>query len=116
MPIDPAMLAKSIATLTDLDPTRDLAATLDQAVVAAKQLFMVDAAGIMLADADGRLRWAAPPTRSPRPWKTTRKPSPPAPACRPLPAAGRRSSVTPPWSPAGARSPWPLSSCRSALG
>jgi hypothetical protein len=35
MPIDPAMLAKSIATLTDLDPERDLAATLDQAVVAA---------------------------------------------------------------------------------
>jgi transcriptional regulator with GAF, ATPase, and Fis domain len=59
MPIDPAMLAKSIATLTDLDPTRDLAATLDQAVVAAKQLFMVDAAGIMLADAQGRLRWAS---------------------------------------------------------
>jgi putative methionine-R-sulfoxide reductase with GAF domain len=59
MPIDPAMLAKSIATLTDLDPELDLAATLEQAVVAAKQLFAVDAAGIMLADADGRLRWAS---------------------------------------------------------
>jgi putative methionine-R-sulfoxide reductase with GAF domain len=59
MPIDPSMLAKSIATLTDLDPERDLAATLEQAVVAAKQLFEVDAAGIMLADADGRLRWAS---------------------------------------------------------
>jgi GAF domain-containing protein len=59
MPIDPAMLAKSIATLTDLAPERDLAATLDQAVVAAKQLFGVDAAGIMLADADGKLRWAS---------------------------------------------------------
>ena len=59
MPIDPALLAKSIATLTDLDPQRDLAATLEQAVVAAKQLFEVDAAGIMLADADGRLRWAS---------------------------------------------------------
>jgi putative methionine-R-sulfoxide reductase with GAF domain len=59
MPIDPALLAKSIATLTDLDPQRDLAATLEQAVVAAKQLFVVDAAGIMLADADGRLRWAS---------------------------------------------------------
>ncbi|HEX5877012.1 MAG TPA: GAF and ANTAR domain-containing protein [Actinomycetota bacterium] len=59
MPIDPSMLAKSIATLTDLDPERDLAATLDQAVVAAKQLFAVDAAGIMLADADGKLRWAS---------------------------------------------------------
>jgi putative methionine-R-sulfoxide reductase with GAF domain len=59
MPIDPALLAKSIATLTDLDPKRDLASTLEQAVVAAKQLFEVDAAGIMLADADGRLRWAS---------------------------------------------------------
>ena len=59
MPIDPSMLAKSIATLTALDPERDLAATLEQAVVAAKQLFAVDAAGIMLADADGRLRWAS---------------------------------------------------------
>jgi putative methionine-R-sulfoxide reductase with GAF domain len=53
------MLANSIATLTDLDPERDLAATLEQTVVAAKQLFEVDATGIMLADADGRLRWAS---------------------------------------------------------
>jgi putative methionine-R-sulfoxide reductase with GAF domain len=59
MPIDPATLAKSIATLTDLDPERDLAATLEHAVVAAKQLFEVDAVGIMLGDADGRLRWAS---------------------------------------------------------
>jgi len=59
MPIDPAMLATSIATLTDLDPEQDLAATLDQTVVAAKQLFAVEAAGIMLADAEGRLRWAS---------------------------------------------------------
>jgi hypothetical protein len=59
MPIDPALLAKSIATLTDLHPERDLAGTLEQAVVAAKQLFEVDAAGIMLADAEGRLRWAS---------------------------------------------------------
>jgi len=59
MPIDPALLAKSIATLTDLDPERDLTGTMEQAVVAAKQLFMVDAAGIMLADAEGKLRWAS---------------------------------------------------------
>jgi hypothetical protein len=59
MPIDPALLAKSIATLSDLDPERDLASTLEQAVVAAKQLFEVDAAGIMLADAAGKLRWAS---------------------------------------------------------
>ena len=59
MPIDPALLAKSIATLTDLEPERDLASTLEQAVLAAKQLFMVDAAGVMLADNDGNLRWAS---------------------------------------------------------
>jgi hypothetical protein len=36
MPIDPSMLAKSIGTLTDLDPQRDLAKTLQDAVVAAQ--------------------------------------------------------------------------------
>jgi GAF domain-containing protein len=59
MPIDPGMLAKSIGTLTDLHPDQDLPATLQQAVVAAKQLFDADAAGIMLTDADGNLRWAS---------------------------------------------------------
>jgi hypothetical protein len=59
MPIDPSMLAKSIGILTDLDPQRDLAKALQDVVVAAKQLFDVDAAGVMLADADGQLRWAS---------------------------------------------------------
>jgi GAF domain-containing protein len=59
MPIDPAMLAKSIGTLTDLQPDQDLAATLQQAVQAAKQLFDADAAGVMLVDVDGTLRWAS---------------------------------------------------------
>jgi GAF domain-containing protein len=59
MPIDPSMLAKSIGTVTDLNPHRDLVATLQQAVIAAKQLFDADAAGVMLADADGQLRWAS---------------------------------------------------------
>jgi GAF domain-containing protein len=59
MPIHPALLANSIATLADLDPERDLASTLHQAVVVAKQLFAVDAAGVMLADHDGKLRWAS---------------------------------------------------------
>jgi GAF domain-containing protein len=59
MPIDPASLARSIAALAALDPAADLAVTLDQAVVAAKQLFAVDAAGLMLADAEGKLRWAS---------------------------------------------------------
>jgi GAF domain-containing protein len=59
MPIDPAMLAKSIGTLTDLHPDQDLPATLQQAVIAAKQLFDADAAGVMLVDIDGQLRWAS---------------------------------------------------------
>jgi hypothetical protein len=59
MPIDPAMLAKSIGTLTDLHPEQDLAATVQQAVQAAKQLFDADAAGIMLVDIDSQLRWAS---------------------------------------------------------
>jgi GAF domain-containing protein len=59
MPIDPSMLAKSIGTLTDLHPDQDLPATLHHAVVAAKSLFDADAAGVMLVDLDGRLRWAS---------------------------------------------------------
>src|SRR5215204_3942724 len=59
MPIDPSMLAKSIGTLTDVHPELDLAETLQQAVQAAKQLFEADATGVMLADIDGRLRWAS---------------------------------------------------------
>ena len=59
MPIDPSMLAKSIGTLTDVHPELDLPATLHHAVVAAKSLFDADAAGVMLVDLDGRLRWAS---------------------------------------------------------
>jgi GAF domain-containing protein len=59
MPIDPSMLAKSIGTLTDLHPDQDLPATLQQAVLAAKSLFDADAAGVMLVDLGGNLRWAS---------------------------------------------------------
>jgi GAF domain-containing protein len=59
MPIGPAMLAKSIGTLTDLQPQQDLVLTMQQAVLAAKQLFDADAAGVMLVDLDGSLRWAS---------------------------------------------------------
>jgi GAF domain-containing protein len=59
MPIDPSTLAKSIGTLTDLHPDQDLAVTLQQAVQAAKSLFDADAAGVMLVDVDGALRWAS---------------------------------------------------------
>ena len=45
--------------LTDLQPDQDLAVTLQQAVTAAKQLFDADAAGVMLVDVDGSLRWAS---------------------------------------------------------
>jgi GAF domain-containing protein len=60
MTIDPALLAKSIGALADLDPEPDLPASLQRAVTAAKQLFNADAAGITLTDATGELRWASP--------------------------------------------------------
>jgi GAF domain-containing protein len=59
MPIDPAELAASIGTLYQLDLDRGLAPTLQQVVDAAKVLVGADGAGLMLADTDGRLRWAS---------------------------------------------------------
>ena len=59
MPIDPTELAKSIGGLGCLDPERGLARTLQQVTDRAKQLFRADAAGLMLVDADGALRWAS---------------------------------------------------------
>jgi GAF domain-containing protein len=59
MPIDPTDLAKSIGAIGTLDPERGLAPTLRQIVLAAKQLFEADAAGLMLVDQNGQLRWAS---------------------------------------------------------
>ena len=59
MPIDPTDLAKSIGDLGGLDPQRGLAPTLQQVTDGAKQLFRADAAGLMLIDAEGQLRWAS---------------------------------------------------------
>jgi GAF domain-containing protein len=59
MPIDPTDLAKSIGALGSLDPARGLARTLQQVTDGAKQLFRADAAGLMLIDAEGQLRWAS---------------------------------------------------------
>jgi GAF domain-containing protein len=59
MPIDPTDLAKSIGALGSLDPARGLAPTLQQIADSAKQLFSADAAGLMLIDAEGQLRWAS---------------------------------------------------------
>jgi hypothetical protein len=57
--IDPAALAASIGALPDLDLERGLTTTLQQVVLAARTLFGADGAGLMLADADGELRWAS---------------------------------------------------------
>jgi len=59
MPIDPTDLANSIGALGSLDPEQGLARTLQQVTDGAKQLFGADAAGLMLVDADGQLRWAS---------------------------------------------------------
>ncbi len=59
MQIDPAALAASIGELHDLDLECGLPVTLQQVVMAARALFGADGAGIMLADADGELRWAS---------------------------------------------------------
>ena len=113
MPIDPSLLAQTIATLNGLDPERDLANTLHQAVVAAKKLFAVDAVGVMLATTTERCARSAPPTYAPRRLRATRKASPPVPAGRHLRPASRQSCTTPPWSRAGGRSLRSLLSCGS---
>jgi GAF domain-containing protein len=59
MPIDPTELARSIGALPALDPEPGLARTLQQVTDAAKRLFAADGAGLMLVDAEGRLRWAS---------------------------------------------------------
>jgi GAF domain-containing protein len=59
MPIDPSELTKSIGALGTLDPEAGLASTLQQVVVAAKQLFEADAAGLTLIDREGQLGWAS---------------------------------------------------------
>jgi GAF domain-containing protein len=59
MQIDPVVLTASIGELYGLDLERGLTPTLQQVVMAAKTLFNVDGAGLMLADPDGALRWAS---------------------------------------------------------
>jgi GAF domain-containing protein len=58
MPIDPAVLARNISALADLDAERDLGRAMQQITGAAKELLRVDGAGLMLADERGQLRWA----------------------------------------------------------
>jgi hypothetical protein len=59
MPIDPSELAQSIGALDSLNPQQGLGPTLQQVTDGAKQLFRADAAGLMLIDAEGQLRWAS---------------------------------------------------------
>jgi GAF domain-containing protein len=59
MPIEASELTKSIGAIGTLDPEAGLAPTLQQIVMAAKQLFQADGAGMMLVDRQGELRWAS---------------------------------------------------------
>jgi GAF domain-containing protein len=59
LPIDPADLVVSIATLAKLEFECGLARTLQQVVDTAKELLGADGAGLMLADTNGQLRQAS---------------------------------------------------------
>jgi GAF domain-containing protein len=59
MPIDAVELVQSLAALQPLDLEQGFAPALQQTVDAARILLDADAAGLMLADADGVLRWAS---------------------------------------------------------
>src|SRR4029453_5672092 len=60
MPIDPEALAKSVARLEGVDPAdTGLDAALELAVAETDDLFDVAAAGLMLVDGDGALRFPA---------------------------------------------------------
>ncbi len=59
MRIDPSALAHSVGHLYDPDVEHGLARVLQQVVTAAKVLFGADGTGLMLAGADGALRWAS---------------------------------------------------------
>ena len=76
MPIDPTELANSIGAL---DPERGLARTLQQVTDGAKRLFRADAAGLMLIDQEGQLRWASASDQTAQTLeRTTRSASPKA--------------------------------------
>jgi GAF domain-containing protein len=59
LPVDPADLVVSIATLGKPESDRSLARTLQQVVDTAKKLLDADGVGLMLADSNGQLRRAS---------------------------------------------------------
>jgi hypothetical protein len=59
MRIEPAGLAKSIGTLTTLEPSEGFPEALQQMVEAAKLLFQADGAGLMLVGKKELLTWAS---------------------------------------------------------
>jgi hypothetical protein len=59
MPIDPAQLARSLATLGSLDVEQGLPVTLQHVLDSAKTLLDADSVGLMLVDQAGVLRWAS---------------------------------------------------------
>ena len=83
MRIEPAALAKSIGTLTTLDPSEGFPEALQQVVDAAKLLFEADGAGLMLVGKGELLTWPAPPTPRPSGQRPSRWSWGPAPAWSP---------------------------------
>ena len=59
MPIEPAQLARSLATLGSLDVEQGLDVTLPQVLGSAKSLLDADRVGLMLIDQAGALGWAS---------------------------------------------------------
>jgi hypothetical protein len=108
------MLAKSIGTLTDLHPDQDLPATLQQAVITAKQLFEADAAGVRLVDLDGTLRWASASDQRAQTLEDNQEVFAAGPCMQALtsgrPAVMHDATLERRWG----RSPWPLSRSTSA--
>jgi hypothetical protein len=79
MRIEPTGLAKSIGTLTTLDPSEGFPQALQQVVKAAKLLFEADEAGLMLVAKDELLTWASasdPTPNGPRPCRRSKGPGP----------------------------------------
>jgi len=59
MRIEPAVLAKAIGALDEVDLDRGLGPSVLQLMAMVKRLVDADAVGLLLVDAEGMLRWAA---------------------------------------------------------
>jgi hypothetical protein len=109
VPVNASVLTGSIAGLADLDPTLGLTHTLQRAVNATERLFGVDGAGMMLADPDGRLRWAVASDQRVQLAGDYQEVLAQGPARWRSPRAGRCTCATPAPSGPGGRSPCGMS-------